>query len=257
YSEASAQRRIQSARLLRQIPEVGESIVAGRLNMTQLSQVQMMVRQKQSAEQVIVSAEEKISLISAIESKTSFETELILSKALDVPIKKLETARPQQDDSLRLEMTLSADLLKKMEQVKSLFSHVKHNPSWSELLELLADFAISKKSASRSVRERKSQLPDCESITENNEEMLTRSRSVAECSRYIPAQIRRDLLKQNPCCQFVSPVTGVKCKSRFQLQIDHVVPFSVSGDSSVANLRVLCRAHNLSEAAQWGLNIPH
>ncbi|MBC7370473.1 MAG: DUF222 domain-containing protein, partial [Bdellovibrionaceae bacterium] len=47
YSEASAQRRIQSARLLRQIPEVGESIVAGRLNMTQLSQVQMMVRQKQ------------------------------------------------------------------------------------------------------------------------------------------------------------------------------------------------------------------
>jgi hypothetical protein len=46
YSEASAYRRLNAARLLRKVPEFSEKVESGSLNLTQLSQVQSALKAK-------------------------------------------------------------------------------------------------------------------------------------------------------------------------------------------------------------------
>lgn len=57
------------------------------------------------------------------------------------------------------------------------------------------------------------------------------------------------LARDGYCCSYVS-ADGVKCGSRLQLQLDHVVPFARGGKSTPENLRVLCRAHNFLAAEE-------
>ncbi len=66
--------------------------------------------------------------------------------------------------------------------------------------------------------------------------------------------IKRELLnKAHHCCQYVDSVTGKKCESTYQLQIDHCVPLAKNGSHDINNLQVLCRTHNLLSAHKWGL----
>ncbi|ACG75303.1 HNH endonuclease [Anaeromyxobacter sp. K] len=64
----------------------------------------------------------------------------------------------------------------------------------------------------------------------------------------IPAHVRREVWKRDGgCCQW-RLASGELCGSTHALQLDHVVPRALGGESSAANLRVLCAAHNLEAA---------
>lgn len=58
-------------------------------------------------------------------------------------------------------------------------------------------------------------------------------------------------------CAFVSP-DGVRCDARTKLEYDHIVPWALGGRSDdPANVRLLCRAHNLQRArATFGDRVP-
>ncbi len=64
-------------------------------------------------------------------------------------------------------------------------------------------------------------------------------------SRYISASVKKLVWQRDQgCCQFVDSGTQKKCQSRYQIQLDHIVPFRHLGDNSTANLRLLCGKHN-------------
>ena len=66
--------------------------------------------------------------------------------------------------------------------------------------------------------------------------------------RYVPAQVRREVLRRDGRqCAFRSE-SGERCPSRTRLEFDHVVPVARGGETTAANLRLLCRAHNRHEA---------
>jgi 5-methylcytosine-specific restriction endonuclease McrA len=69
-------------------------------------------------------------------------------------------------------------------------------------------------------------------------------RAYNTATRYIPARIRLEVLERDGHqCAFVSE-DGHRCSARCGLQLDHVVPFSQGGQSTVENLRAMCPAHN-------------
>ena len=67
-------------------------------------------------------------------------------------------------------------------------------------------------------------------------------------SRHIPRSVRDEVwARDGGRCAYVSPA-GVRCTSRWNLEIDHVVPFARGGGNDAGNLRLLCAKHNRVEA---------
>jgi hypothetical protein len=68
--------------------------------------------------------------------------------------------------------------------------------------------------------------------------------------RAIPVEVRRQVWKRDAGrCSWTGP-DGKRCDSRWQLELDHIVPPLFGGRSNIANLRLRCRAHNLLYAEQ-------
>jgi hypothetical protein len=73
-----------------------------------------------------------------------------------------------------------------------------------------------------------------------------RSRS---SSRHIPAEIKRAVwLRDGGRCAFVAR-SGRRCETRRFLEFHHVEPYGTGGATSVDNIALRCRAHNMHEAA--------
>jgi 5-methylcytosine-specific restriction endonuclease McrA len=82
-----------------------------------------------------------------------------------------------------------------------------------------------------------------------------RTRKFADCtrprrqragtgSRYIPAEVKRRVCKRDGGrCTFVNE-SGRRCEERSGIEFDHIEPVTRGGRSTVANLRLRCRAHN-------------
>jgi 5-methylcytosine-specific restriction endonuclease McrA len=76
------------------------------------------------------------------------------------------------------------------------------------------------------------------------------SSDVEARSRRIPASIQRAVWQRDGGrCTFVSR-SGRRCAARCWLEFHHTVPFAAGGETSVDNLRLLCRAHNRQQAAR-------
>jgi 5-methylcytosine-specific restriction endonuclease McrA len=77
-------------------------------------------------------------------------------------------------------------------------------------------------------------------------------------SRRIPAQVKREVWKRDQGrCTFTSD-SGHRCEARAHLEFDHVEPVARGGESSLANVRLRCRAHNQLEAERvFGAGFMH
>src|SRR5688500_10299683 len=76
--------------------------------------------------------------------------------------------------------------------------------------------------------------------------------------RHIPAAVRREVWVRDEgrCTQIAA--SGHRCGARGPLEFDHGTPLARGGASTVANLRLRCRAHNQEEAkrvlGKWFMN---
>ncbi len=67
-------------------------------------------------------------------------------------------------------------------------------------------------------------------------------------TRSIPAEVRRQVVQRDGgSCTWIGD-GGRRCGSRYQVEVDHVHPFELGGASTLSNLRLLCKAHNLLHA---------
>lgn len=67
-------------------------------------------------------------------------------------------------------------------------------------------------------------------------------------SRKIPVTVRRPVwFRDGGRCPFTGP-DGHRCNTRYQLEFDHWRAFSLGGEHTVENVRILCSAHNRYEA---------
>jgi 5-methylcytosine-specific restriction endonuclease McrA len=246
YSDDSAYRRDKAARVLLQVPTVADKVENGSLNLTQLTQVQKCLNQKKKMG-TSISTERTAAILQQLENKNNFESQKIIAVEFNQPVQVHEALKPQKDDSVRLEITLTADQLKTLQQAKDLLSHVLPDTNWSNLFVHLAEKQIDKVMGKKNSSFLKLE-------ERNSNSSMTQNLSVMQKRRSIRITTKRLLLKRaNQCCEFVDTKTGRRCESAYQLQIDHRVPFALGGIDNETNYRLLCRSHNLLEAQRWGL----
>jgi hypothetical protein len=246
YSEDAAYRRLSAARLLKKSPEIAERLEDGRLTLTQLAQVQSAIRHeiKNSPTESKDRAAANIpQILEKIESKSSFETKKTLALEFNLPIETHETVSPQKDESVRLEITLTMEQLKTLETARDLMSHTLPEGNWAELLTLLAEKQIKKILGK-----------DIDAVDSPSEDSATQGFLAAQKRGHIKVTTKRKLLlTAGYCCEYQNPNSGIKCGSKYQLQVDHIQPIAFGGNNERQNLRVLCRTHNLQAAAKLGL----
>ncbi|WP_415061509.1 HNH endonuclease [Bdellovibrio sp.] len=138
YSESSAYRRLQSARLLIQIPAIADKLESGSLNLSQLTQVQKCLKEEIRTSGGKPSNVNTQRILKEIENKNTFETQKILTLQFNQPPQKSQMIKPQADDSVRLEITFSGEDYTELQKAKELLSHICPNGSWSEIIVTLA-----------------------------------------------------------------------------------------------------------------------
>ena len=67
-------------------------------------------------------------------------------------------------------------------------------------------------------------------------------------SRHIPAEVRRQVAERDGYQCTYTDKTGRRCPERGMVEFHHVQPFGKDGGHEVANLKLLCKAHNAGAA---------
>lgn len=172
-----------------------------------------------------------------------------------------QKVKPQSDDSVRVEITLTQQQYDLLKKAQSLLSHVVPDNNLAEVVTYLAQNYIQKKEgssksaqSSEAATGKDKPAPTTQSFGVNPES----KRSVPIAKRkYIAASVRRAVFaRAKNCCEFIHSRTNQRCGSKYQLQIDHIRPLAKGGTDEISNLRILCGAHNRQEALRWGLTRP-
>lgn len=235
YSPGAAMRRIDGARLLRELPEVKDKIESGALTLSQAHQIQRAGREMKKSQRTL-STEEKQELIQQVEQASQKETEKILADRLNLTVIPVQKETLHHDNSVTLTVTFSAEQIEVLEQVRNMVSHCVDGNGWNETFAYLAKKELARRmtsSAKHSMNARSKPV---------NQESSTVAATV-EKRRSLPAQVRKALLSPHARCEFKNP-QGVRCHSARYLQIDHVHSVSRGGQNDLGNLQVLCGTHN-------------
>jgi hypothetical protein len=234
YSESAAYRRISAMRLLKDIPEVEQKIINGAINLSTAAQVQTFLKAEKK-QNISYDKSKKLDLLSSVEFKSSRVVERQLA-SLNPELRLLEKVRPISENESELRLVIDDELKNKLQELKFFLSHIHPNMNYRGLIAYLADLGLKKFSSRKFIDNSSSasQRPATPTPEVNN-----------VVSRFIPVVTRNKIWQRDKgCCSYIDPVTKRKCNSRYQIQIDHIIPFALGGKSLEGNLRLLCAAHN-------------
>jgi hypothetical protein len=137
YSETAALRRIDAARLLNSVPTLAQKIEEGELKLSQLAQVQSVVKAEKRAGRVLRGSEKK-RLIESVAGKSSRETErtlLSLSPAFQASRSTQERVRAVSDTLSELNIPADQELLELITEAKALMACPQDlNPSMAKIV---------------------------------------------------------------------------------------------------------------------------
>jgi len=264
YSGSAAMRRINAAKLLREIPSVSEKIQEGSLNLSQIGELSRAVKEKEKSCGEKISSAQKIELVEAIVGKSTSETQKELCLALDIDLKEPEKKFIQKDDSVYLTITLSKELHEKLMKCKDLASHAllqqQGDVSMNTLFEFLADEYLEEAEPIEIFQE-DSKTAEIAGLKNGVKVKLTsasapnrggnsakRSGPIKTESKKIlktlTPKTRKKIFKRDGCCQYLDKRTGKQCGSTFLPQVDHKISRWMGGNHSTENLQWLCSQHN-------------
>ena len=145
YTGGSAQRRIDGARLMRQIPTIAEDIEQGKINLMQISMLVKTTRELEKTQNKKVGPELKLEAISKIKSLNTQDTELVLAQTFQIPVPTpaIQVKR-HQDESQTVSLHFTKAEIEIIEQVKKQLSHKIKSHSLKDAILYLADREIKK-----------------------------------------------------------------------------------------------------------------
>lgn len=154
YSNGAAQRRIDATRLSKDVPDLGERLQSGELDLHHVTTVSKAVRQAVKSRKV--SAQEKREIIESLKGQSEAETQHVVAQFFDLEVITETRRSVQKDESVRFEITVSREVAEMIERAQALVSHAVPSKNLAEFLEYVSQKIIQQKS--QPPRERKQKV---------------------------------------------------------------------------------------------------
>lgn len=261
-SESAANQRIQALRLMNDVPEVANRLIAGKLNLSTLAMAQRQIRREEKTTGTKITTTQKTEIVQRISCKTMHEAEKELMALLPESAKTMPIhERRISADSTRLSLTVPDRVKDKLEKLKTRWAAANPHMDYLEIIERSLDMTLAKvdpiqfKSKQPQVAKIKQRATDSVAQvvevetpqnTQNSKPSKLQPKSANRRKTYYSIHIDKLLWSRaNSQCEFVDASTGQRCTSRFGMERDHILPLGKGGSNEIQNLRLLCRAHNL------------
>jgi len=287
YREGAAQRRIKAARVLRRLPSLANALRDGRLCMTTVALLDPLLTEENAADLVARAAfktkAEVEHLVVSLQPRDAPkdgvrklfdrhdmpsaaalplaprppEVELAgaaatsdarLPKVLPPTPPRAEarpTVRPVAADTYSLRVTIDAAFKHDLDQLTELLSHKVANGDLAAVLHEAVRCAIDRHGKRKGAVE-----PAHKRTRKSPADRATAIGKPAKVRQPVPAEVRRQVWRRDEGrCAWIG-ADGRRCESKWRLELDHIHPAALGGPSTVANLRVLCGAHNSLHAEQ-------
>jgi 5-methylcytosine-specific restriction endonuclease McrA len=168
------------------------------------------------------------------------------------------------EQKFKIQFTVNPEFMKRLAQVKSMLStRYLTGINLETIFDILMNEYLDRHDPEKRIarrnarkihnRKQNKQLNTKQSISTPNRTSnrdTIKPRKIAERSRHIPQAVRDEVFERDGGrCSFIGS-DGKRCGSRWDLEIDHIIPYAKGGDNSADNLRLLCAAHNKLEAEQ-------
>jgi hypothetical protein len=260
YAETSANLRIASMRLMKELPKLEEQITKGDITLSVAAQARTFFNQEEKAGKKLTQ-DEKEAVVESLAGKTTRQADQTLAGLSSEPKKPKPDYVKSIDGKLsEVRFTANGELLKDLEQLKGLLAHRHPNLTFGELFSILAERALKDLDPARKeVRIQKD--PAKKPIETPNKKFAEKTLVKAQKSppaqvvifrrQTIAAAVQREVWRRDDSrCAFVCAKSGRRCGSRYQLEIDHRILVAHGGTNEIDNLRLACRNHNQWWAAE-------
>jgi len=283
---AAAYRRIESMRLIREVPEAEERIKKGDLNLTTACAVSGFFKSQKKECASELSRKSKLDFIEMASGKSKREVEdLMIQNSRGVPekLQREKTRRikilikdskkaviknsngffmeaQSKDEKIITEIRFYADdeLTQMIEACKDNFACPQDtNPSIATVFKKLAKAYLEQKNDKNNKTNPKTPLTKFQSKKRPTSSLRFTSPANLQGikkSRYISVHIKKELnQRSNKQCEyrFLAKGSSIKrCSAKRGLQVDHILPFAKGGESKLYNLQLLCPEHNRFRAIQ-------
>jgi hypothetical protein len=257
YSEAEAHRRIQAMRLMKEIPEVEDQLVSGQLSLTNAALAQGLFNRKKKQDLVPYKKFQKRQILSLVMGKSTRAAQRALFKYEPKAAVPKDQEREISDRHIELRMVIDLETKRQLDQVRSLLGAKGSSLTLNELVKYLAELGTAHLNAKKFGKRRSKKLEnDTEELTSTPTatESSTTARTPADAmispktAEGLPV-ISVDRQNKNP--RYISKALRFKlwtrdngrctnCGSQTNLQVDHIKPVALGGDSNFENLRLLC-----------------
>ncbi|MFZ4404745.1 MAG: HNH endonuclease [Pseudobdellovibrionaceae bacterium] len=147
YSEGAAQRRLSSARLLRELPEIKSDLQNGVLNLTQISMAQTAIRKEEKVQSKKMDLAQKKEILEQLKHKNTFESKAILVEALlSYSPEEKNTISPTKDNQVQITLTLNQDQYKQLQEAQDYLSNKIKSTELKDYLLYLTKKVLQQKS---------------------------------------------------------------------------------------------------------------
>jgi hypothetical protein len=180
--------RLQAMRLMRTSPEIEQKLEDGQLIVTNLVKAQQVFAAESKSR--VVPLKEKLDVLTSLESSSTKEAEKLLAIKYPESKKPIEKIKPVAENRNLIQFYVDDETLKQIEELKAKFSHQMPSGKMGDLIKIL--------------------------IAQVNREPQPRKPvQIKTRSRYIPAQVKREMEKtRQEGCSHVDKTTDQRCASK-------------------------------------------
>jgi 5-methylcytosine-specific restriction endonuclease McrA len=190
------------------------------------------------------------------------------------PPRAHEVVKPLTPELRRLNVTVTAEFIDELEQVRVALSHKCPDGTFEQVVREAFKLVLERDRKRKALTDRPRSEPRAQSEIGARSEISAASAAPAHSEaspaaearaasetparleapgqndRYVPAAVKRAVWERDQARCTWPMGDGKRCGATHRIELDHDLEVALGGKATIGNIRLLCRSHNLMKAEQ-------